>query len=66
MLLTKREACAILRTSTRNFDKLMKNPDFLSPIRITPGRVLFDQDEIEELIARRRAESKSAAGDQPA
>jgi predicted DNA-binding transcriptional regulator AlpA len=54
-LLTKRETAELLRISLRTLDARLKEPNFLMPIRVTPGRVLFRKSAVLALIRRKSA-----------
>ena len=54
-LLTKRETAGLLRMSPRTLDARLKDPGFLTPMRLTPGRVLFRKSAVLALIRRKSA-----------
>jgi len=61
-LLTKRETAELLRMSARTFDARLKEPGFLTPVRLTPGRVLFRKSAVMALIRRKSAKPSGAPG----
>ena len=54
-LLTRRETADLLRISLRTFAKRLKEPGFLTPVRVTPGRDLFRRCDVTALICSRRS-----------